>query len=46
MVIKPKKLISGVSCQSRLKKKAITISSKILLINGSVQNVNAIYVLI
>ena len=38
--------ISGIPCQSRLKKKPITISLKIILINGLVQNINAIYVLI
>ena len=37
----PHKLIA-----SRLKKKLITISSKILLVNGLVLNLNAIYVLI
>ena len=38
--------ISGIPCQSRLKKKPTTISLKIILINGLVQNINAIYVLI
>ena len=37
-------LTSGILCQSRLKKKLITVSLKIILINGMVQNVNAIYV--
>ena len=39
-------LISGIPCQSRLKKKPTKISLKIMLINGLVQNVNSIYALI
>ena len=38
--------ISGIPCQSKLKKKPTRISLKTILINGLVQNVNAIYVLI
>ena len=39
-------LVSGIPFQSELKKKATKISLKIILINGLVQNINAIYVLI
>ena len=35
-------LISGIPCQRRLKKKPTTVSLKIILINGLVQNVNTI----
>ena len=34
--------MSGTPCLSRLKKKTTTISLKIILINGLVQNVNQI----